>query len=133
MAIRRVWIFCPVASVAIVQAAIDVAAPNTMQLIGRFLLTSPVLAYAGLQGEESLVTLIEAALATVLGAHVFRGAAWGDQSDVDSGVIQEADITALQGIPPGVPASRRACIKEVYKRLLLGAPPPDATNARARA
>ena len=132
MAVRRVWIFCPVASVGVVQAALDLATlGGAVQLIGRFPLTSPVLAYAGIQAEESLTTLVESALASVLGAHVFRGATWGMQSDADQGVIQEADVTAIQGIPPGATASRRACIKEVYKRLLLGAPPLDATASQA--
>ncbi len=125
MAKRRVWIFCPVAGVAAVQAVIDLAGfGNAVQLIGRFPPESPKLAYAGLQDKESIVTLIEAALATVLGAHVFLGATWGEQSDDDPGVFQESQVTALQGPPIGQPASRRACIKEVYKRLGLGTPPP---------
>ncbi len=126
MAVRRTWVFCAVGSVGVVQTALDLGTLGVgqrVEMIGRFPNASPTLAYAGLQTEEAVTTVVEALLGTVLGAHVFRGATWGLQGDDDAGVFQESQVTALQGPPPGVPASRRACIKEVYKRLLLGTPP----------
>lgn len=133
MAMVRLWALCPVASVALLQTALDaLGAPFTNSMIGRFPVTSPTLAFAGWQKDDSLVVLVEAALGVVAGAHLFRGALWGSEGEAAPGVLQETDVTGATVPQLGQKFTRRACLKIVYGRLLLGAPPADAVaNAAA--
>lgn len=126
MAIARLWAFCPVAGVGLLQTALDqLGVPFQQSMIGRFPIAVPAVAFAGWQQDDGLVVLVEAALGVVAGAHLFRGALWGSEGEAAQGVLQESDVSAATVPLPGQKFTRRACLKIVYGRLLLGAPPAD--------
>ncbi|HEU4407120.1 MAG TPA: hypothetical protein VFS43_17760 [Polyangiaceae bacterium] len=127
MANERVWCFCaagPVVSLAdAALAALGLPGLVPGSLAGQFPLASPQVRYAGWQGTTDLCAAIKTALATVVGAHVFPGAVYGDESDDSPGVVQEAEVSGATITDPAKRYSRRACLKIVYGRLLFGAPP----------
>ncbi len=134
MATARLWAFGTPTAAALAQTALDLLGRADManSFLGRFPPQSPQLHYAGWQTDPTLLTLLEGALGTVVGLHLFRGALYGQDTESSANVVQESQVTGAEATNPALRYSRRACLKLVYARLLLGAPPADVTASASQ-